>query len=213
MFSVTVPSVVFLLLLPLLRFLAILVYLTRLLFGMQPAPRGSKVELSMQVGSQLFIHGRALSIPQIPILPSQFLEPNDTRFVFNASGNIYVINRNESMVNLPWDTMTLATDVYYRATLDFDGVFTQYSHTRTSDPSGRWSIIRSIPDDICGAFNGRLGSGACGYNSYCIITSNKRPSCECPPGGLVGRRSYRSQNGRFNIAVNGNALSNQDKEG
>ncbi|KAI3951628.1 hypothetical protein MKW92_051568 [Papaver armeniacum] len=115
-----------------------------------------------------------------------WLTGNDTRdvnrFVFNASGNIYFVNRNGSMVNLPWDTMTPATDVYYRATLDFDGVFTQYSHPRTSDPSGRWSIMRSIPDDMCGAFNGRLGSGACGYNSYCILTSDKRPSCECPPG-------------------------------
>ncbi|MCL7033148.1 hypothetical protein MKW94_026763 [Papaver nudicaule] len=251
--------------------------------GNEPAPRGSKVELSMQGrlvlsdprGNELWsaatINGvvryaamldngnfvlangittvyswESFKYPTDTILPTQFLEPNSTnnklssratestyatgrfrlrlnengnfilypvafpslsptdnyyeayynltwltgdssrdvdRFVFNASGNIYIVNKTGSIVNLLWDnTMTPSSDVYYRATLDFDGVFTQYSHPKTADPSGRWTIMRSIPDDMCGAFNGRLGSGACGYNSYCILTSNRRPSCECPPG-------------------------------
>ncbi|KAI3910571.1 hypothetical protein MKW98_027853 [Papaver atlanticum] len=45
----------------------------------------------------------------------------------------------------------------------------------------RWSIEWSAPDDICRSIGGRLGSGACGYNSYCLLTSDLRPRCECPP--------------------------------
>ncbi|OVA20880.1 Protein kinase domain [Macleaya cordata] len=108
---------------------------------------------------------------------------NIRRFVFNKSGDIYLVRKNGSILTLTWDNIVPATDVYYRATLDFDGVFTQYSHPRTSNgTSQRWSIVRSIPDNICDSIIGRLGSGACGYNSYCILTTEKRPSCACPPG-------------------------------
>ncbi|RZC68432.1 hypothetical protein C5167_031671 [Papaver somniferum] len=109
-------------------------------------------------------------------------DPKVNQFVFNESGNIYIISRNGSIVNLKWDNIVPATNVYYRATLDFDGVFTQYSHPKTSDLNSRWTVMRLMPDDICDAMKSRLGSGACGYNSYCILTSNRRPSCECPPG-------------------------------
>ncbi|RZC90029.1 hypothetical protein C5167_029095 [Papaver somniferum] len=81
------------------------------------------------------------------------------------------------------ETFFPATGVYYRATLDYDGVFTQYSHPKnTSAPGQFWSTVRYIPDNICTSFEGRLGSGACGYNSYCELTSNGRTSCQCPPG-------------------------------
>ncbi|MCL7032910.1 hypothetical protein MKW94_020168 [Papaver nudicaule] len=109
-------------------------------------------------------------------------DPKVHQFVFNESGNIYVVSKNGSIVNLVWDSIAPATDVYYRATLDFDGVFTQYSHPKTFDLNSHWTTIRSMPEDICDAFRGRLGSGACGYNSYCILTSDRRPRCECPPG-------------------------------
>lgn len=35
--------------------------------------------------------------------------------------------------------------------------------------------------NICWEIGGVLGTGACGYNSYCILTPEKRPRCECPP--------------------------------
>ncbi|KAI3914347.1 hypothetical protein MKW98_014954 [Papaver atlanticum] len=106
------------------------------------------------------------------------------QFVFNESGHIYVISKNGSIMNLfQSETIVPATDVYYRATLDFDGVFTQYSHPKsTSAPEQFWSTVGYIPDNICTSFVDRLGSGACGYNSYCELTSKGRTSCQCPPG-------------------------------
>ncbi|MCL7032909.1 hypothetical protein MKW94_020167 [Papaver nudicaule] len=108
--------------------------------------------------------------------------PNASRFVFNASGNSYIVSRNGSIVNLDKWSPIVPSDVYYRATLDFDGVFTQYSHPKTSDVSSRWTIQRYIPDNICSVIEGRFGTGACGFNSYCTLTSNGRASCDCPPG-------------------------------
>ncbi|KAI3886708.1 hypothetical protein MKX03_011130 [Papaver bracteatum] len=111
-------------------------------------------------------------------------KPDIKQFVFNESGQIYIVSNNGSIVNLvQWGTLGPATNVYYRATLDFDGVFTQYSHPKnTSAPGNFWSSVRHIPENICTSFsnNNRLGSGACGYNSYCQLT-NGRTSCQCPP--------------------------------
>ncbi|KAI3843501.1 hypothetical protein MKW92_030771 [Papaver armeniacum] len=101
--------------------------------------------------------------------------------VFNQTGYIYVKLRNGSEVLLPSQNIPPATDVYYRATLDFDRVFTTYSHPKRQNQEQRWSIEWSAPDDICRSIGGRLGSGACGYNSYCLLTSDLRPRCECPP--------------------------------
>ncbi|KAI3905660.1 hypothetical protein MKX01_036569 [Papaver californicum] len=63
---------------------------------------------------------------------------------------------------------------------DFDGVFTQYSHPRRKNGEQRWSTVWSVPNDIC-RIGGGLGSGACRYNSDCLLTSDLRPRCECPP--------------------------------
>lgn len=100
--------------------------------------------------------------------------------VFNQSGYLYVKVRNGTEVFLTSQNTPPASDVYYRATLDFDGVFTQYSHPRRKNVEQRWSTVWSAPDDIC-KIGGVLGSGACGYNSYCLLTSDLRPQCECPP--------------------------------
>ncbi|RZC68049.1 hypothetical protein C5167_031303 [Papaver somniferum] len=110
-------------------------------------------------------------------------KPDIKQFVFNESGQIYIVSNNGSIVNLvQWGTLAPATNVYYRATLDFNGVFTQYSHPKNTDAPGQfWSIVRYIPDNICMSFNDRLGSGVCGYNSYCQLTSEGRPICQCPP--------------------------------
>ncbi|KAI3954332.1 hypothetical protein MKW92_002479 [Papaver armeniacum] len=109
--------------------------------------------------------------------------PNIRQIVFNESGQIYIVSNNGSILNLAhWETLVPATDVYYRATLDFDGVFTQYSHPKnTAAPGQFWSSVRHIPENICTSFIDRLGSGACGYNSYCELTLDGRPSCQCPP--------------------------------
>ncbi|KAF8412449.1 hypothetical protein HHK36_000413 [Tetracentron sinense] len=114
------------------------------------------------------------------------------RLVFNDMGNIYILRKNRSIFNLTSANIPPITDYYYRATLDFDGVFTQYAHPRTSNGNQSWSIVWSIPDNICSSFYSELGSGACGFNSYCVLTPDKRPSCECPP-----EYSFMDPNNKF----------------
>ncbi|KAI3914351.1 hypothetical protein MKW98_014958 [Papaver atlanticum] len=101
--------------------------------------------------------------------------------VFNQSGYIYVNLRDGTKMFLSIKDILPISDVYHRATLDFDGVFTQYSHPRSKNGEQVWSTVWSIPDNICVAIGGRQGPGACGYNSYCRLTSEARPYCNCPP--------------------------------
>ncbi|KAJ6934684.1 hypothetical protein NC651_009628 [Populus alba x Populus x berolinensis] len=42
-----------------------------------------------------------------------------------------------------------------------------------------WSPVRSEPENIC-KFNSVWGSGACGYNSICSLSVDRRPNCTCP---------------------------------
>ncbi|KAI3872479.1 hypothetical protein MKW98_007735 [Papaver atlanticum] len=110
---------------------------------------------------------------------------NGSRFVFRESGEIYIVSGNGNIENLTWYPTYISpvSGQYYRATLDFDGVFRQYSHPKTfSNSTQSWTIERSIPENICLQLNGRLGSGVCGYNSYCNIKGDRKPTCQCPPG-------------------------------
>ncbi|XP_028190449.1 G-type lectin S-receptor-like serine/threonine-protein kinase LECRK1 [Glycine soja] len=72
-------------------------------------------------------------------------------------------------------------EYYYRATLEFNGVFTQYAHPRTNNAYQGWTIMRYVPGNICTAIFNEYGSGSCGYNSYCSM-ENDRPTCKCPYG-------------------------------
>ncbi|KAF8396081.1 hypothetical protein HHK36_017693 [Tetracentron sinense] len=102
--------------------------------------------------------------------------------VFNESGYIYIQMKNGSISNLTPANIVPSTEFYYRATLQFDGVFIQYSHPKTSHGNETWSRVWSIPDNICVASHSTYGSGPCGYNSYCKLGQDMRPSCGCPPG-------------------------------
>ncbi|XP_058070879.1 G-type lectin S-receptor-like serine/threonine-protein kinase LECRK3 [Magnolia sinica] len=44
-----------------------------------------------------------------------------------------------------------------------------------------WYSVHSIPENICMRLTGSVGSGACGFNSYCMLDDLQRPSCKCPP--------------------------------
>ncbi|KAK4262561.1 hypothetical protein QN277_028109 [Acacia crassicarpa] len=98
--------------------------------------------------------------------------------VFNSSGIMYI---GQTRV---WDNLVL--DVrrnYYRATLDYYGVFTLYSHPKESNEAQVWSVAGYVPNNICETIFGEMGSGSCGYNSYCSWDdNNKRPTCTCPKG-------------------------------
>ncbi|KAL2348189.1 hypothetical protein Fmac_002189 [Flemingia macrophylla] len=106
---------------------------------------------------------------------------NASQLVFDKSGDIYVETTNGTRIRpqgQKWFNLTLdPKENYYRATLDFNGVFTQYAHPRNN--STGWTVVRYVPDNICDAIFNDYGSGSCGYNSYCSM-ENDRPTCKCP---------------------------------
>ncbi|XP_034704535.1 G-type lectin S-receptor-like serine/threonine-protein kinase LECRK3 [Vitis riparia] len=100
------------------------------------------------------------------------------RVIFDESGSIYVLLRNGSTVNITSGS-SLTGDYYYRATLDQDGVFRLYNRDNSSTS---WSVVKNIPDNICTVTPSNLGSGICGFNSYCSIDGRGLPDCLCPDG-------------------------------
>ncbi|XP_004511723.1 G-type lectin S-receptor-like serine/threonine-protein kinase LECRK1 [Cicer arietinum] len=119
------------------------------------------------------------------VVPSNF---DSSSLVFDELGDIYVETNNNNngtrikLQDTKWKNLVLDSKLYYyRATLDYYGVLTQYSHPRDINATQGWSIVRYVPDNICIAIFNEKGSGTCGYNSYCSM-ENQRPSCKCPYG-------------------------------
>lgn len=114
---------------------------------------------------------------------SRTIRPNsDSHLVFDEAGFIYIREGNKNIGNITNKDMGSRKDFYHMARLDADGVFRHYQHPKrnyavdTRGCSSSWSIVQTTPEDICSAIFEDLGSGACGYNSYCV-NSNGRPSC------------------------------------
>ncbi|XP_058073436.1 G-type lectin S-receptor-like serine/threonine-protein kinase LECRK2 [Magnolia sinica] len=111
---------------------------------------------------------------------------NVTELVFNSSGRIHLKLRDGGSYDLAAANGAPTTEFYQRAVFDFDGVFRQYVRPKTQISNGRWSmswsVVWFVPEDICSADFGKMGPGACGFNSYCKMDENQRPSCHCLPG-------------------------------
>jgi len=73
-----------------------------------------------------------------------------------------------------------ATENYHRATLHFDGVFVLYSHPKNSSGNESWSVVRTMPVNICTDVRGKKGTGPCGFNGVCTISTDQRAICRCP---------------------------------
>ncbi|XP_031388290.1 G-type lectin S-receptor-like serine/threonine-protein kinase LECRK2 [Punica granatum] len=104
---------------------------------------------------------------------------------FNSStGYLYILHQNGEKSPLARGNKVVSSkDYYLRATLEFDGVFIQYSYPKkTSARERKWSAIWSAPDNICITTHVQFGSGICGYNRICKLGVDKRPKCECPRG-------------------------------
>ncbi|KAL9438867.1 hypothetical protein AB3S75_024520 [Citrus x aurantiifolia] len=107
------------------------------------------------------------------------------QLVFNESADIYIVKDNGQIVQLPqWSKLIPRTDHYFRATLDFDGVLAEYAHPKNSSTNQSWFPTRTLPDDMCRRLFNDIGSGTCGFNSYCLL-QNGRPFCDCPPGYVL----------------------------
>ncbi|KAI8536842.1 hypothetical protein RHMOL_Rhmol10G0287400 [Rhododendron molle] len=102
------------------------------------------------------------------------------QLVFRQS-DIYIEKGNGGTV--PLFNSVLAPNYlsnYHRATLGNDGVFQQYIFPRSPDGDQVWSIVRRIPNNLCELEND-FGSGACGFNSYCLGDTGTS-DCRCPEG-------------------------------
>ncbi|MFQ6638660.1 hypothetical protein Gotur_015686 [Gossypium turneri] len=104
------------------------------------------------------------------------------QLVFNESGYLFVLRENEERSVLTPTITGSAKDLYYRATLDFDGVFILYSHPKASTGNDTWTSLWSEPENICTSTPVGASSGVCGFNSICSLNADKRPSCGCPRG-------------------------------
>ncbi|RWR77826.1 G-type lectin S-receptor-like serine/threonine-protein kinase LECRK3 [Cinnamomum micranthum f. kanehirae] len=107
------------------------------------------------------------------------------QLVFNQSGYIYIKLRNQSSVSLTQQTnMVSYRGFYHWATLDSDVVFRQYIYPKEYPNNGgwkqAWSVMLSLPPDICNSGVVTIGSRICGFNSYCELDEDQRPVCKCP---------------------------------
>ncbi|PIN25196.1 Serine/threonine protein kinase [Handroanthus impetiginosus] len=112
---------------------------------------------------------------------------SDTQLVFDEAGFIYLERGNKNIFNVTRTPLGSGQAFYYFARIDFDGAFRHYKRPRrnyavdTGRGSSAWSVAQTTPEDMCTAVTRSLGSGACGYNSYCV-SKNGRPNCFCPDG-------------------------------
>ena len=93
---------------------------------------------------------------------------------------MYVLRANNERLSLANGNLVSARDNYVRATLNFDGVFTQYYYPKNSSGNRKWTAVWSIPENICQSTLVSAGIGACGHNSICILNDDSRPTCQCP---------------------------------
>ncbi|KAI8026137.1 G-type lectin S-receptor-like serine/threonine-protein kinase LECRK2 [Camellia lanceoleosa] len=114
---------------------------------------------------------------------------SNPQLTFDESGRyIYVKQGNRNVYNFTQKNMGSKQGFYHMARIDFDGVFRLYNHPRRTGAASdgscslSWSVVQHIPDDVCSVIQGNLGSGACGYNSYCSVDANGKPECFCPEG-------------------------------
>ncbi|KAJ8630098.1 hypothetical protein MRB53_023421 [Persea americana] len=94
----------------------------------------------------------------------------------DEDGHMYLFREDGKIVRNFTDGWTSRNQtVFYRATIDFDGIFRLYSHSVERNGSYSMEIRWSAIDDEC------VVKGICGFNSYCSLEDN-RTGCLCLPG-------------------------------
>ncbi|KAL9995715.1 putative protein kinase RLK-Pelle-SD-2b family [Helianthus debilis subsp. tardiflorus] len=101
--------------------------------------------------------------------------------IFDETGYMYILRRSGQIFELNQKDALPSKLYYQRATLDSDGVFTQYFHLKNPTGNTSWEVLWSLPKNICNWIDGTDGSGACGLNNVCSLDVNLA-NCECPQG-------------------------------
>ncbi|CAL1409476.1 unnamed protein product [Linum trigynum] len=103
----------------------------------------------------------------------------------NQSGFLNLLASNGTVLDTVFNGGGSSQDFYHRVTFDYDGVLRYYEHPKRNDSSNvwpmKWDSLYFEPPNICTAVSGPLGSGVCGYNSYCELEDDNHRVCKCPP--------------------------------
>ena len=148
-----------------------------------------RFQFTLQMGGNLVLETRALPLdsPNSDYWSSGTVG-NGFEVVFNQSGFIYLTDINGSILQTITSSAGSTQDFYQRAVMEYDGVFIHYVYPKNStntNIAGRWpmgwSNLPLIPPNMC-LMTEDMGSGACGFNSYCKLGNDQRPTCLCPDG-------------------------------
>ncbi|XP_038989187.1 G-type lectin S-receptor-like serine/threonine-protein kinase LECRK3 [Phoenix dactylifera] len=108
---------------------------------------------------------------QIGFLLTLNLDSNGTMYLAGDNGTF-----TKSLAQAKNSSSRSGVDIYYRVTVDPDGILRLYSHGFGRNGSSTTVVEWAALDNQC------LVRGVCGINSYCSLRSNGEPNCLCPPG-------------------------------
>ncbi|XP_059434672.1 G-type lectin S-receptor-like serine/threonine-protein kinase LECRK4 [Corylus avellana] len=115
-----------------------------------------------------------------------YTSPDVSELRLDESGYLHIWNsrsHNTSNLTMSKGIVMRPDSNYYKATLDFDGIFRVYAHPKNvSTGNGRWYEIWYVPENICLSIYDSFGGGPCGYNSICKLGPLGKPDCQCAPG-------------------------------
>lgn len=108
------------------------------------------------------------------------------QIVFNQTGGRLFVKTDEGVKDVVSAGIYTPENYYQRATLDPDGVLRLYVYPKKDSgtlttPAGAWSVADYFPRNFCVDVYVKIGSGPCGFNSYCTLNGSYSV-CECPPG-------------------------------
>ncbi|KAL4601317.1 hypothetical protein ACB092_11G263700 [Castanea dentata] len=168
-----------------------------------------RFQLYLQLDGNLVLYSLTKSLSSEALQRAYFATGTlnwESQLNFTEDGNMYIKDANES--NRVHNLITneypgSKEDFYYLARIDHDGGFRLYRHFKKdttndeyvscSSSSSSWTVVKSIPDDICSVLSGdTIGGGFCGPNSICSSFDGSRGTafCSCPPGFSSLDQSY-----------------------
>ncbi|XP_020230924.1 G-type lectin S-receptor-like serine/threonine-protein kinase LECRK3 isoform X2 [Cajanus cajan] len=105
------------------------------------------------------------------------------KLIFDKSGFLYILKKSGEKFSLikPIETVS-TTDFFYKATINYDGVFTISYYPKDPKNGQGWITSKTIPENICLNSTFTNSEGICGFNSICNLEKDQRPMCKCPEG-------------------------------
>ncbi|TKY49397.1 G-type lectin S-receptor serine/threonine-protein kinase RLK1 [Spatholobus suberectus] len=105
------------------------------------------------------------------------------KLIFDKLGFLYILTKSGEKFNITKPNEMVSTNgIYYKATINYDGVFTISYYPKDPKNGQRWVTTKTIPENICLNSTFTNGEGVCGFNSLCNLKDDQRPMCNCPEG-------------------------------